>query len=69
VRANVKDASLAIILADDQINNPDAYSIIIGNELEKMNPLLIKIAEITDERWKSILQIRELMFLLLRRNS
>lgn len=53
-RANVKDASLAIILADDQINNPDAYSIIIGNELEKMNPSLIKIAEITDERWKSI---------------
>lgn len=52
--ANVKDASLAIILADDKVNNPDVYSIIIGSELEKINPNLIKIAEITDEKWKDI---------------
>ena len=53
-RANIKEASLAVILADDHVNNPDAYSIIIGNELEQMNPRLVKIAEITDERWESI---------------
>ena len=52
--ANIKDASLAIILADDHVNNPDAYSIIIGNELEELNPKLIKIAEITDGKWETI---------------
>lgn len=52
--ANVKEASLVIILADDQVNNPDAYSIIIGSEVEAMNPHVTKIAEITDERWRDI---------------
>lgn len=53
-RANIKEASLAIILADDHVNNPDAYSIIIGNELEEINPKLLKIAEITDGKWETI---------------
>lgn len=53
-RANIINAKLAIILADENINNPDAYTLVISNEIEKINKEVITIGEMSNNDYENI---------------
>ena len=53
-QTNVQKAKMAIILADDRVNNPDAYTLVVANEVEKIHKDIITIGELTDARFKDL---------------
>ena len=63
-QANIEHASLAIILANDKVNNPDAYTLVIANEIEKLNKKITTIGEMTDNELKSVFAKANLDFFI-----
>ncbi len=61
-QANISNASLVIVLADDQVNNPDAYTLVISDMVEKVNRNVTTISELTDESYKKLFEKSQLDF-------
>lgn len=54
IRSNLQYASKVIILAEENINNPDANTLIIANEIERLYPNVVTIGELVDKRFEPI---------------
>lgn len=52
--ANTKDATAAIILANDRFNDPDAYSLVIATAIEKENSNIVTLVEIMKDELKEL---------------
>ena len=55
-RAKIVDSKAVIILSDENINNPDAYTLVIASEVERLNPDIFSIAELTDIKYRPIFE-------------
>ena len=56
VDSNIKNATAAIILANDRFRDPDTYTLVIASAVERFNKEVITIVELVDDGYKSHLK-------------
>lgn len=53
-QANIRQASVAFVLAEENRSNPDAYCLVVGTEIENVNQNIYTVVEITDPSLQSL---------------
>lgn len=63
-RANMDKAKIAIIMADEDVNNPDALTLVIANEIENLNSKIITLGEMVDKKFQKIFEEANIDFFI-----
>lgn len=64
-QANITHAKVAFVLLNERLHSPDAYSVMIGAEIERLQPDVLTVAEVSDQEKAKLYRFADVDFILL----